>query len=541
VALIVLCLVLFLAATSTVALRPAHRGPLAVLAWTVGWPAGEMAPSSAGLTAAAVGFLWWWQWPQGWLSLAIVVLASLSLLSNGVLYSASLYARVAVSRSLAQGPVNLNEWRVAPAYATWLRSLTFLPWRPRRIRVTRNISYGPDPAHRLDVLRGPNTPDSAPVLFYIHGGAWVYGDKEQQARPMMYEFASQGFIVVTANYRHAPRHPWPAQITDVIAARAWIAQNIAAHGGDPSRVVVSGGSAGGHLAALLALVANDPAWRPTSVDRDLDLRVRGAIPIYGVLDMTGDDEIWRRRGAGLRSLLEKTVIQRPLDEVATYELASPYHRIGAGAPSMLLIQGLVDTLVDANVATSFAREFADRVPHGSVWTVTVPLAQHAFDLSLSPRTAATTSAALAFARWATSPAAPQRAALTAERLASYAVPPASLVVWHDNDWREPMSVAAQRGDYDVVTAMNPARPDLSGSSSSFNDTATERLRWEAAAKNWTVADSEGRDPTSPHWNEAGLALWNLDTATVRDLSERYGQFAWYHVTPTSIEVHETRR
>ncbi len=523
------------------ALRPAHRGPLAVLAWTVGWPAGEMAPSSAGLTATTVGFLWWWHWPHGWIAVAIVTLASVSLISNGVLYSASLYARVSVARGLANGPVNLNEWRVPAAYATWLRSLTFVPWRPRRIRVTRDIAYGPDRAQRLDVLRGPNTPNSAPVLFYIHGGAWVYGDKQQQARPMMYEFASHGFIVVTANYRHAPRHPWPAQIMDVIAARAWIAENIAQYGGDPTRIIVSGGSAGGHLASLLAITANDPAWRPSSVDPDLDLRVRGAIAFYGVLDMTGDDEIWRRHGAGLRTLLEKTVIQRPLDETATYELSSPYHRLAAGPPPMLLIHGLVDTLVDANVATAFAREFTDRVPHAAVWTVTVPLAQHAFDLSLSPRTASTTSAALAFARWATSPAAPHRAALTTERLASYAVPPASLVVWHDNDWREPMSVAAQRGSYDVVTAMNPARPDLSGSSNTFNDLATTRLRWEVAAKNWTMADSEGRDPTSPDWNEAGLALWNLDVATVRDLSERYGQFAWYHVTATSIEVHETRR
>jgi hypothetical protein len=256
--------------------------------------------------------------------------------------------------------------------------------------------------------------------------------------------------------------------------------------------------------------------------------------------MTGDREVWRGHGKGLRTLLETTVFRRPASEWAPFELASPHHRLSAGAPPMLVVQGLADTLVDPHVASSFVEQYLERVPSGAMWSVGLPLAQHSFDLSLSPRTAATCAAAVAFARWATSDAAPPAIVLSDERLESYAVPPASLVVWHDEQWCEPRTVAALRGSYDVVTAMNPRREGLVGSSAAFNELATQRLHREAEARGWSVSASEGRDPSDPRWNEAGLAIWGLSMAAARDLSERYGQFAWYHVTATDIEVCTSR-
>src|ERR1035441_10372570 len=106
------------------------------------------------------------------------------------------------------------------------------------------------------------TPLHAPVVLFIHGGSWMMGDKREQGRPMLHEFVRRGWIAVSCNYRLAPRHPWPAQIEDVTRALGWVKKNIATHGGAPERVVVSGGSAGGHLAALMALSAKAATLRP---------------------------------------------------------------------------------------------------------------------------------------------------------------------------------------------------------------------------------------------------------------------------------------
>ena len=77
----------------------------------------------------------------------------------------------------------------------------------------------------------------------------------------------------------------PAQIIDVKQAIAWIRENIAAYGGDPDYIAITGGSAGGHLSALAALTPNDPAWQPGFEDADTSVQV--AVPHYGVYDMAG--------------------------------------------------------------------------------------------------------------------------------------------------------------------------------------------------------------------------------------------------------------
>ena len=100
------------------------------------------------------------------------------------------------------------------------------------------------------------------MIFYVHGGAWTFGDKREQGRPMLHEFVRRGWVAVACNYRLAPKNAWPAQIEDVTRTLAWIKKSIASYGGDPSRVVVAGGSAGGHLAALLALRPRTPRGAP---------------------------------------------------------------------------------------------------------------------------------------------------------------------------------------------------------------------------------------------------------------------------------------
>jgi acetyl esterase len=96
-----------------------------------------------------------------------------------------------------------------------------------------------------------------PVLVYFHGGGWVTGDLDVNDTWCRALAEWTPCIVVSANYRHAPEHPFPAAIDDAYAATRWVAANIGAYEGDPARIGVSGASAGGNLAAAVALRARD--------------------------------------------------------------------------------------------------------------------------------------------------------------------------------------------------------------------------------------------------------------------------------------------
>ncbi len=380
------------------ALFPARRGVLAALAYPVGWIAGELCYYAIIVEVTLVTYYVVRDSPLTWRLIVVTILAGAGLVLNLALVGALVRARGAVERALSahERPLVVPRPR-EDRYGSWLRSATFVSLHPRGLHVTKNVPYGPHARHRLDVWRSSATPLDAPVIFYLHGGAWTFGDKREQGRPMLHEFAARGWIVVTANYRLAPRDPWPAQIEDVTRALAWVKKNVADYGGDPQSVVVSGGSAGGHLAALLALSSEDATWRPVDVVDVADWRVAGAIPFYGVLEMTGDERYWRGLGAGIRRLLEGRIVQRPFEEnPELYRALSPLSRIHEGSPPFLVIQGVVDTLVDVNVARGFVDRFRE-VATAPIYYVELPLTQHAFDVTASARTSATTRAALAFA------------------------------------------------------------------------------------------------------------------------------------------------
>ncbi len=116
-------------------------------------------------------------------------------------------------------------------------------------------------AHRLDIYRPPQD-EPAPVVFYIHGGGFRFMSKESHW-VMALGYARRGYMVVCINYRLAPRHPFPAALVDTCHAYQWVCENIANFGGDPSRIIVAGESAGANLAANISLASCVPfaeAW-----------------------------------------------------------------------------------------------------------------------------------------------------------------------------------------------------------------------------------------------------------------------------------------
>ena len=117
-------------------------------------------------------------------------------------------------------------------------------------RITRDVRY--DTVHERQVLdvHAPDAAKNLPVVFWIHGGGWQAGDKSMVAlKPKA--FNDRGFVFVSINYCLLPGATMSDINHDVARALGWVHRNIAAHGGDPNRLLVMGHSAGGQLAALM--------------------------------------------------------------------------------------------------------------------------------------------------------------------------------------------------------------------------------------------------------------------------------------------------
>lgn len=127
--------------------------------------------------------------------------------------------------------------------------------RAHGVERLRDLAYldDGDPAHRLDVYRPPGA-GPHPVMLYLHGGGFRILSKDTHWI-MALAFARRGWLVFNASYRLAPTHPFPAALEDSAAAYEWALANAARYGGDPTRVVVAGESAGANLATSIAVAA----------------------------------------------------------------------------------------------------------------------------------------------------------------------------------------------------------------------------------------------------------------------------------------------
>ena len=117
-------------------------------------------------------------------------------------------------------------------------------------RIDRAIVFDPDHGLALDIYRPPGQGPRPTVIFW-YGGSWQHGTR-QDYQFVGVELARRGLNVVIPDYRKYPEVTYPAFVQDAAAAFAWVHRNIADHGGDPDRIVVSGHSAGAHSAAMLA-------------------------------------------------------------------------------------------------------------------------------------------------------------------------------------------------------------------------------------------------------------------------------------------------
>ena len=244
---------------------------------------------------------------------------------------------------------------------------------------------------------------SGVAMVYLHGGGWQTMDKDSGTRPFFSRLAGQGHVVMDVSYRLCPETDLPGMLADVKRAVAWMRAHAAEYGADPNRIVLSGASAGGHLALLAAYTPQVPALTATDV-RESDTTVRGVIAWYAPADLTRysgdrfprDWPLFVRVAYRLGMIkspdhmgwveLERKLLGAPIrearDQVA---LLSPITYVGPACPPTLMIYGTHDGLIPIEDPRSlYAALRKCGVP--AVY-LELPWVDHAFDLAapyLSP-------------------------------------------------------------------------------------------------------------------------------------------------------------
>ena len=386
-------------------LRPLPgSNPLAVPSFFSGWLTSELAPHNLAITVAGTSAYVARRSRRGGLSRADHLAVGLNVLSvAGLAWMIRQGMRSAddVERALTSGLHDEYVARLDPAptkadLATPWRNV-LLPWTFKDARVHRvaDIDYVGDGTrrHRLDVYQ-PREPGSGrPVLIQVHGGGWVIGNKEQQGLPLMMHLAARGWVCVAPNYPLSPKATWPEHLVAIKRAIAWTREHIADYGGDPSFIAITGGSAGGHLAALAALTAQDEQLQPGF--ESADTSVQACVPFYGAYDLA--NTLGTRAGRDrLRYFLARTVFKST--DAAVAESATPLLKVRADAPPFFVIHGAHDSLVPVAEARAFVEKLR-AVSSRPVVYAELPGAQHAFDVFHSIRSAHSIRGVERFLRW----------------------------------------------------------------------------------------------------------------------------------------------
>ena len=215
-------------------------------------------------------------------------------------------------------------------------------------------SFGENPSQSIAVH--PSGVADAPVLLFLHGGGWTNGYKEQMAF-LAPALNAEGITLVSASYRLAPAHVFPANFEDVVDAVAKTVAVAPAHGFDPRRLFIGGHSAGGHLAALAAL---DESWQGArGLSADI---IKGCLPLSATYDFTpGNGGNVRPRFLGPEGTFSEV-------------RASPLFRIGQRKPPFHISFGTADIAHLPDQARKFAMVY--RAAGGEADMLELPDATH---------------------------------------------------------------------------------------------------------------------------------------------------------------------
>ncbi|MFE3271147.1 alpha/beta hydrolase [Streptomyces sp. NPDC059215] len=262
-----------------------------------------------------------------------------------------------------------------------------------RFHVEEMTAPGPEgaPDVSLLVIRPKTLKGSRPIIYHAHGGGLMMGNNRYGIDPVLEWAAELDLVVVSVEYRLAPEHPFPAGTEDAYAGLVWTAQHAQELSGDPRRIILAGGSAGGTIAAALALLARDRG----------EVGVLGQLLMYPMLDNRNETvSSHQMLGLGIWDRVStQTGWSAWLGNTAADSDVSPYAVPGRAQD----LSGLAPTFLEVGSAETFRDEvvaFAGRLWEASgdaelhVW----PGAFHAFDF-LSPQALVSQRSTAARLQW----------------------------------------------------------------------------------------------------------------------------------------------
>jgi len=226
---------------------------------------------------------------------------------------------------------------VVPAPAAFAQGFSTSVAAP--YRVVPNVTYltANNYEAKLDVYSRTDVTTPQPTLIWIHGGGWVGGNKESATFSLL-PYMEMGWNVVNVEYRLARVSLAPAAVEDCLCALRWIIRNAKQYGFDTAKLVVSGGSAGGHLALTTAMT---PA--SAGMDRQCpgteDLKVAAAVDWYGITDVADLLE-----GQNIKTYAVQWLGSLP-DRMEIAKRVSPLTYVRPGQPPVISIHGDADPTV----------------------------------------------------------------------------------------------------------------------------------------------------------------------------------------------------
>jgi|JI6StandDraft_1071083.scaffolds.fasta_scaffold00620_12 acetyl esterase/lipase len=252
---------------------------------------------------------------------------------------------------------------------------------PAGIKMEKDIAYiaDGDEAQKLDLYLPEKPAEKAlPLIVHIHGGGWRGGNKFPC--PVM-AMALKGYAVASVEYRFSQKAVFPAQIQDCQAAIRWLRAHSEKYNFDPERLGVVGGSAGGHLSALVGTAGGKKAFASIGSHAEQSDRVQAVCDIFGPADFTTvvqqaaeDKNVKNIFAFNTPSDPYSGLIGTKLDDKPRAGAVSPVHYVSADSPPFLILHGTHDALVP--YAQSVQLEAALKAKGVPVWLQTLPGSGH---------------------------------------------------------------------------------------------------------------------------------------------------------------------
>ncbi len=252
---------------------------------------------------------------------------------------------------------------------------------PKGIKMEKDIAYmeGGDEAQKLDIYL-PEMPGDKPLplIVHIHGGGWWAGSKFPCPVAGM---VLKGYAVASVEYRFSQKAKFPAQIQDCQAAIRWLRAHAKQYNIDTEHVGVIGGSAGGHLSALVGTSGGKNAFVPIGGHEQQSDKVQAVCDIFGpadfstVVQQAADDKNVKNIFAfNTPKDPYSSLIGTTLDDKSKADAVSPVHYVSKDNPPFLILHGTHDTLVP--FAQSVELEAALRTQGVPAWLQKIPGAGH---------------------------------------------------------------------------------------------------------------------------------------------------------------------